>query len=298
VNPIVAAGTVLWRFDDRGELELALVHRPKYGDWSLPKGKTEPGEHFISTAVRETQEETGFTGPVGRPLGHITYSVHSSQGPVPKTVHYFAMAAIGGAFTASAEVDRLVWLHPPAASARLSRTEDRDVLVRFASLPSESVTILLVRHGHAGERKRWHGDDAERPLDGAGHAQAQLLAGIGPCFGVQGVYAARVLRCMQTLAPLAAVLGMPVEPEPDFTEAGVKAGDAALKALERVVALGRHAAICSQGGVIPELLTSLAARDAAALPSVRSRKGSVWVLSFAYGRLIDGSYLADLSPTW
>lgn len=297
MKPIVAAGTVLWRWDDLGGLEVALVHRPKYDDWSLPKGKAEAGEHPIAAAVRETMEEAGFTGPLGRPLGQVSYAVDSPDGPVPKVVHYFVMPALGGVFTPSTEVDRLEWLPACDAAARLTRVQDREVLARFSAGPAEAVTVLLVRHGSAGDRKKWRGSDADRPLDAVGQAQAELLAAAGLCFGVQSVHAADVVRCVQTVLPLAAALGVSAEPMADFAE-GEPAHPigTAVDALDKVVALGRHAAVCSQGGVIPHLLAALTARDGVPLPALRSRKGSVWVLSFDKGRLAAGSYLADLSP--
>ena len=293
---VLAGGTVPWRTGAGGEVQVALVHRPKYDDWSLPKGKCEAGEHPAVAAVRETVEETGYSGPLGRPLGQTSYLTSSPAGPQPKVVHYFAMAALGGVFTPSAEVDRLEWLPVPRALDRLSRAEDCRVLDRFTAAPPATITVLLIRHGRAGDRKDWTGPDAERPLDAEGRRQAADLAAVAPAFGISSIHAADVLRCVQTVSPLAAALGLTVEHRPGLSERCNLAGPAAaLRVLGEVLAAGRHAAVCSQGGVIPDVLVTLAERDGVELPSVRARKGSVWVLSFADGALVSADYLPRLS---
>src|ERR1051325_4385038 len=101
-----AAGGALWRLADGDGIETALVHRPKYDDWSLPKGKPEPREHLLETAVREVSEETGLCGAVGRRGPRTTY--HVPEGV--KQVDYWLMRATGGVFTPNHEVDELRWL--------------------------------------------------------------------------------------------------------------------------------------------------------------------------------------------
>jgi 8-oxo-dGTP diphosphatase len=120
-----AAGVVLWRdspFYDG--IELALVHRPRYDDWSLPKGKLKHGEDFPAAAVRETREETGLECVLGAPLPTTRYLVDGR----PKEVRYWAAEAGAGAFVPSHEVDRMVWLPPSAARRRLTHDRDRPVL--------------------------------------------------------------------------------------------------------------------------------------------------------------------------
>ena len=106
---IRAAGAVLWRPSRRYGVRIALVHRPRYDDWSLPKGKAEPGEVPPVTAAREVEEETGFRAAIGRSLTTVSYKANGG----PKTVQYFAARRIGGLFTPNKEVDRLEWLPPP-----------------------------------------------------------------------------------------------------------------------------------------------------------------------------------------
>ncbi|MEU0226468.1 NUDIX domain-containing protein [Streptomyces sp. NPDC006284] len=123
-----AAGCVLWRRAPRAPgLELCLVHRPKYDDWSHPKGKLHPGEDALTGALREVAEETGYAAAPGAELPTVRYLVDGR----PKEVRYWAAAATTGAFTPSDEVDRIVWLAPAAARARLTRPRDRALVDAF-----------------------------------------------------------------------------------------------------------------------------------------------------------------------
>ncbi len=153
-EPVRAAGTALWRPGPDGPL-VAVVHRPRYDDWSLPKGKLEPGEHPAAAAARETLEETGHTARLGRGLGSSAYDVLVDGVPTPKTVRWWAAEATGGAFVPGPEVDALRWL--PVASARALLTAGRDtaVLDGLVGAPAGAAVLLLVRHGRAGRRGSW-----------------------------------------------------------------------------------------------------------------------------------------------
>jgi 8-oxo-dGTP diphosphatase len=122
IRPVHAAGCVLWRRSPHhGEIEIALVHRPKYGDWSHPKGKLKRGEEPALAAVREVREETGMEPEIGAVLPTVRYLANGR----PKQVSYWAAEALRGRFTPSREVDRLVWLTPAAARDRLTHPRDR-----------------------------------------------------------------------------------------------------------------------------------------------------------------------------
>ncbi|WP_055490596.1 NUDIX hydrolase [Streptomyces sp. TP-A0356] len=125
---IRAAGCVLWRRSPiDGELEICLVHRPKYDDWSHPKGKLKLDEDPLTGALREVGEETGYVATPGAPLPTAHYEANGR----PKQVHYWAAEATGGSFTPNREVDRLLWLHPAAARNRLTQPRDRDLVDAF-----------------------------------------------------------------------------------------------------------------------------------------------------------------------
>lgn len=135
---VQAAGCVLWRRSPvDGRLEVCLVHRPKYDDWSHPKGKLKRGEEPLAAALREVEEETGYRATVGAELSTLRYMV----GGRPKEVRYWAAEAGPGTFVPTTEVDRIVWLRPDAARRRLTQVRDRE-LVDELGLPAEH------RQGH------------------------------------------------------------------------------------------------------------------------------------------------------
>jgi 8-oxo-dGTP diphosphatase len=125
-NIVRAAGAVLVD----GE-RVALVHRPRYDDWTLPKGKNEPGEDDIAAALREVQEETGFHGRIERDLGVVRYTVEKHGVVMPKVVRYYVMAVGAGAFEPNHEVDELRWVTREQAAQLLTYERDREVLARW-----------------------------------------------------------------------------------------------------------------------------------------------------------------------
>lgn len=284
---VLAAGGVLWK-DDGGRLTVAVVHRPKYDDWSLPKGKLEPGEAAVVGALREVCEETGFAAHAGRTLGRSTYRVLDAGRDVPKTVRWWSMRARDGAFTPSGEVDGLDWLDVPAALRRLSGGHGTSALEAFVEQPPRTATVLLLRHASAGRQQDWKGPDSERPLDQAGFAQAQLVAQLLVAYGPDRVLSAPPVRCVQTAQPLAARIGRAVELDPDLAESS--AGRLAPR-IRSVAEPGGCVLLCSQGGVVPQAVQQLAADSALALgDEVPAGKGSLWALSLHDGQLIDADY--------
>jgi 8-oxo-dGTP diphosphatase len=286
---VLAAGAVLWRPEEQsGEPLIAVIHRPRYDDWSLPKGKVDPGETEPVSAVREILEETGQQAHLGRRLCWIKY-------PIPvgtKVVHYWAARACGGEFEPGSEVDTLLWLPVQAAAKQLTYPHDRKVLGRFAKKPADTQTVLIVRHGTAGRKARYHGDDRKRPLDRKGRAQAKSLVPQLLAFGADVVYAAERTRCVQTVEPLALSLDVPITTEPALTEeAYAKNPEAAHKRVMEIAALGGTPAICSQGKVIPHLIDWWCQRDGVKPDKSRNRKGSTWVLTLAQGRLIAADHM-------
>jgi 8-oxo-(d)GTP phosphatase len=277
-------------------VELAIVHRQRYDDWSLPKGKLADGEHPLLAACREVQEETGIEPVTGRRLPQQEYRL----GPDRKTVDYWAMTPRPGtvltAFTPNDEVDQVRWVRPAEAVTWLSYDRDRELVRAFLAVPPAAAMLLLVRHARAGDRSSWVGDDRLRPLDEMGRAQAQTLRRSLRCFWPDRVLAADNLRCLDTVRPLAEDLGVPVEAEPALTEQAFTADpQRALRRIRDLIALGGRSVLCSQGGVIPNIIHAVGRQSRLALPEVPARKSSVWALSFVDDRLIAADYYPDLA---
>jgi 8-oxo-dGTP pyrophosphatase MutT (NUDIX family)/phosphohistidine phosphatase SixA len=280
-TPILAAGVVLWR-RARSRVEVALVHRPRYDDWSLPKGKLDRGEPMPHAAVRETLEETGFTSR----LGPLLLDVHYDGIEGPKVVRYWAAQACSGAFEPNEETDELRWCSPADAAALLSYRRDLDVLARFSDTGPPDTVVVLVRHAKAGSRNQWDGPDDDRPLSGTGREQARQLAVLLPLFGPDRLASAPPLRCRDTIAPVAQSSGLAVADEPLLGEEGYWADRrAGLARFREIAARPGVSMICSQGGVIPDVVGALTGRN-----DPPSRKASTWVLGFTAGRLRTWDY--------
>jgi phosphohistidine phosphatase SixA/predicted NUDIX family NTP pyrophosphohydrolase len=294
-STIRAAGGVLWRTADQtGDepaVEVAVIHRPRYDDWSFPKGKLAAGEPEVDGAIREVLEETGFHVRLGRPLGETRYLKESAGQARPKVVRWWAMEAGAGAFTATREVDELRWTSLADAHDLLTRDTDRELLERFVRGPAPTRVVLLVRHASAGSRSTWQGDDHSRPLDQCGQAQADELVRLLAHFDPTEIVSADFDRCRQTVQPLADALGLDVRDEPLMSELDYPAHEAAALELIRNVGGPHHASVaCSQGDVIPDLLQRIASEDDVDLPDVQTRKAGVWALTFQSRRLVSAEY--------
>ena len=262
-EPVRAAGAVLWRPSrsrTSTEIEVGIVHRPKYDDWSLPKGKLDPGEHITACAVREVLEETGHAVALGVPLGVQRYPVAG----LPKEVLYWAARADDRAppWPGTVEIDRLEFVPASRAASRLTQPRDADLVAdAVATLGSparDTSPLIILRHTKALARKRWDGDDTDRPLDTKGSAQADRLAVLLACFGITRVVSSDSLRCLDTVRPYATATRVHVELEPRVTEeahdgAPHGAGDAALELL----ASGDAAVLCSHRPVLPTLFDAI-----------------------------------------
>jgi 8-oxo-dGTP diphosphatase len=253
----------------------------------------DPGETETAAAVREIHEETGSRAHLGRAVATVTYPVEQAT----KRVRYWAARSVGGDFTATAEVDDLLWLPVKQAMSRVSYPHDRKVLRRFAKLSPDTKTVLVVRHGTAGSKKRYKGDDRNRPLDKRGRVQAELLVDQLMAFGPTTLYAADRTRCVQTIAPLAEQLGVDINVEPSLTEEAYwhNRRKARHRVLE-ICAAGGNPLISTQGKVIPDLIQWWCERGGVRPAKSRNGKGSTWVLSLHAGELIAADHLTSPLP--
>src|SRR5215831_12575787 len=292
---VQAAGAVLWRAGEGGT-ETVLVHRPRYDDWSFPKGKSMPGEHVLLTAVREVEEETGVRPALGRTLGSQCYLADGQ----PKRVHYWAARPVSPErFVPNDEVDAIAWLLLAAARERLSYPRDVSVLDTFTAGPLDTAPVILLRHASAVAKKEWrqagHASDLSRPLSGRGRAQAAALAGLLGSFAPAQVISSAAERCLATVAPYADRAGVPVLAEPAFTVDGTASGHggddwaetpAARWRVTGAVAAARPVVICAHRQNLPWLLAQVCAAVGAPVPDGPALPhGAFWVLQVGGRRL-------------
>jgi 8-oxo-dGTP diphosphatase len=262
---IPAAGTLPWRRRN-GRIEVALVHRPKYDDWSWAKGKLDQGEHPAVAAVRETLEETGLVVRLGIALPSAEYPVlDPTGGPATKQVHYWTARVTGGTGVLEHEIDEVAWVDVRTAHDRLHYARDRDQLLALVRAEREgrlrTWPLALVRHAKSRPRGSWSGDDKERPLDAVGRAQAACIAKVLGAYGVTRLVSSSSARCVQTLEPYAQAAGLRLRTRDSLSEEGHEADDTgAQRQLERLLHKGEPTALCSHGPVIPPLIDLLTAR--------------------------------------
>ncbi|GAA1966208.1 NUDIX hydrolase [Microbacterium deminutum] len=261
---VYAAGGVIWRVVDE-KLMVLLIHRTRYRDVTLPKGKVDPGEMLAETAVREIFEETGIRVALGVPVGVSRYNLPSKG---QKIVHYWAAEATDSAIRASAfvpnrEIAALEWLPVKKAEGRLSYPVDVEILENFVRLVDEGVLrtfpIIALRHAKALGREEWKGKDTARPLSQRGRRQAYAIVGPLIAFGARKVVSSPATRCIKTVTPLATSLGRKIVTSPlisqDLWEDGKS--DARTVIGERVRSR-KPAVLCSHGPVLPEIMSELA----------------------------------------
>jgi 8-oxo-dGTP pyrophosphatase MutT (NUDIX family)/phosphohistidine phosphatase SixA len=260
-EPVRAAGGVVVARGCEGEPDLLLVHRPRYDDWTFPKGKNEPGEPDEDCALREVAEETGIVCALGDELGITQYEDGRGR---PKTVRYFAMRPLAGAFRPHNEVDEIAWLAPEAARERLTYDRDRP----FVGLaPAPRPPLAFVRHASAGHRESWPGeDDTLRPLDPRGRAQAAGLVHQLEATQVDRIVSSPAVRCTQSVAPLAAARGLEIEVREELAEGVSEADELALVyELE-----GTGAVLCTHGDVLELLLGEMGEKGSTRIVDVET----------------------------
>jgi len=272
---VLSAGVVTFR---PGK-EVLLVHRPKYDDWSFPKGKLDRGEHAVAAAVREVAEETGLQVRLGPPISDQRYPV--SQGM--KTVHYWTGRPVGdddvSGYRPNHEIDGVAWLPHDDAMDRLTYPRDRETLTEALRARPKTVALVVLRHAHSRSRKAWRGDDRERPLLQTGHHQAQRLVPLLAAYDVRRVVTSSSVRCLQTVAPYAAAAGLEVEQTDRLSEE-----DATEKKARRLVEVAVDSTsgvvLCTHRTVLPMLF------DALGLVDPGLEKGEMLVAHLRKGRVV------------
>ncbi|MEW1963474.1 NUDIX hydrolase [Microbacterium sp. NPDC077644] len=261
---VYAAGAVVWR-QTEGKLRILLIHRTKYRDATLPKGKVDPGEMLAQTAVREVHEETGIRVHLGVPVGVSRYFMRPKR---QKVVHYWAAEATDDAirkstFVPNREIAALEWVSLKKARKNLSYPVDLEILDEFERLVSDGALrtfpIVALRHAKAASRSDWDGPDAARPLTGRGREQAEAIVAPLRAFGIRKIVTSDAVRCVQTVAPLARALDRrPVQTELISQDAWEDGVSDVRTVIGKRVRSGKPAVICSHGPVLPGILSELA----------------------------------------
>ena len=255
---IVSAGGVVLREHTNG-LQVLLIHRERYDDWSLPKGKGEADELLPETAIREIQEETGVTARLGLRLPSLRYKV----GKHPKAVHYGRSSVLSQRpRRPDHEVSAVKWFPIDAALEKATQPDERAVIEAAVQAPPTNA-LLIVRHAKAMQRKHWSGDDRKRRLSGRGRDQANRLVDVLAAFGIERLVSSASARCKETLKPYAKTQKISIETYDQLTEESAAKNPKAVRKLmaELLKNLDRPMAVCGHRPVLPEMYAGLAVKD-------------------------------------
>jgi 8-oxo-dGTP diphosphatase len=273
-----------------GRAEVVLVHRPRYDDWSLPKGKPLDGESPQDTALREVLEESGL---VCRILGELPSTSYVTSEGTPKVVRYWVMRPVGDTeLEPTREVDEARWLPVDEAIRTLSNGRDRELVASVSALAGPA---YLLRHAKAGNRSAWPGDDGQRPLSKAGRRQARGLVRWFADRPIDRILSSPAVRCVESVQPLAERRGVEVELREELAEGADLSG--LLGLLDDLASA--HAVLCAHGDLIPALVEEAERSGAAIDPAGRSKKGSIWIMERDAGVFVRARYVPppEAEPT-
>lgn len=260
--PVLAAGALTWR-EGKAGLEVMLVHRPRYDDWSIPKGKLDKRETFPAAAVREVEEETGHRVRLHRPLPASVYMLPDGR---TKIVQYWT--ATVRAQTAAGpqnarEIDQVRWVPLDDAESVMTRQTDLVPLqaLRRYHEADELVTspIVIQRHAAARARAKWRKGEKTRPLNTKGRKQAAALPPLIDSFDPRSLVTSPWARCLETVRPLAKAEGLRIVQKPELTEAShEKSPSRTAAVVERVLEQARPVLICTHRPVLPTVIRAIA----------------------------------------
>jgi 8-oxo-dGTP diphosphatase len=285
VDRIEGAGAVLWQSVDDGDVMIAIIHRPRYDDWSLPKGGVDQGESHIQAAFREVLEETGVKAIFGPEIGTVDYEVNG----VTKEVRYWLAEAdqFNAATPNPEEVDAIEWVSISAAIEKLSNSDDREIVRMADEFGFGSTPLVLLRHTKALKRDLWDGDDGDRPLEHVGQIQAAKIPAIYAPYGIEKIYSSDAIRCVQTIEAMAAEYGITPIYSSEISEFGFeKDSEKALDYALSVMLSNKPSVMCSHNPVLPKLVKKLIGKKNFKRLSAELKPGDSFVLHHRDGEVI------------
>jgi 8-oxo-dGTP diphosphatase len=276
-----AAGCIVWRHGSK-EPEVVLVHRPRWGDWSFPKGKLNRGEAPAAGAVREAEEETGLIVRLGLRLPDQHYVVN---GGTPKVVHYWTAEPTRDAdltaYEANSEIDKVRWVSLSKGRKRLTYPHDADLLALFEKSAFDSRPLLIVRHAQARSRRSWRADDSERPLNAEGGRQAEHLVPLLGAYGVTRLVSSDAARCVDTFLPYANARGK-VRLKLDSSLSEEDVDERRLRRqIRKLLDSDRRVAVCSHRPVLPLIFKALG------IEPISLEPGGIVVVHRRNGKVVD-----------
>jgi 8-oxo-dGTP diphosphatase len=260
--------------------DVLLVHRPKYDDWSFPKGKLDRGEHVVTAAVREVAEETGLEVRLGPALSTQRYRLSTGRW---KSVEYWTGRVVGdddvSGYHVNDEIDEVEWVPWQGAEDRLTYPRDRETLAEARPLRRRTRAVVVLRHASARPRKGWTKDDRLRPLTATGLRQAEHLVPMLAAFDVTAVHTSSSTRCVQTVVPYGDAFGWPVKKYDELSEEDASV-EAIVDLVDALLEGDESTVVCSHRPVLPTVM------DALQVPAVKLEPGSMLVAHHRKGRVV------------
>jgi 8-oxo-dGTP diphosphatase len=252
---ILAAGAVLWRKSEKKKTEVLIIHRPKYDDWTFPKGKAEIGEPLIACAYREVLEETNIETAFGPYLGEVEYLTNDGN---KKVSFWSAKVVKEKEFNPNMEVDQLKWVEVTKIKELLTLDTDRKILEQFLKIEPDTKPLILLRHAKAVTRDEWQGEDDDRPLDSYGQNQAKRLLAMYQVFNLEQIHSSDAVRCYDTVIAIAKGLNIKLEVTGKLSESTFKKDkEKAFDYAKDLIKLNESVLLCSHNPILPKMLNKL-----------------------------------------
>ena len=282
---IFAAGSILWRELKPFEIEVALVHRPQYDDWTFPKGKYELGESAQLAAYRETKEETGADSVFGPYIGKVKYGMGSEV----KRVDYWSAKCEKNPpeLLPNNEVDRVEWLSLKEARHFLTYEHDRDLLSKFKLSQRHTNVIVLLRHAKAIKRSEWQENENDRPLSSVGFQQAKFLKSQFSMYNLEDIHTSDTQRCISTIEEMKEELQIPMHIAQQLSEHSYEKDKSnSISYIKRLMEIGGNHLICSHNPVIPHIVEKLGIPKESKINPDNLVPGAAFVVHHKNGKVV------------